>query len=226
MLGPVVETEAIDVVNEGLGRGVLGQDQGVVRDLNMVVREGCRYVVIADNRRAVDERPRLDQGSLDQQRMIRRDKKVARRNILRDCASPYPDRENAHFVGKSQRDGLNAEPVDRNAAAVMGEDEIATFDCLYSNLAVWGPDQRAGHEADRVVLRFYIFQFAVIEVEVAIVRRISEEKEVAVIILDDDAAMARKIGGPVKCILVAVAQRTAGNVGNFDLVVGSKGIPD
>jgi len=58
----------------------------VTLDLDVIVREGRWLVGFAHDRRAIDERPGLDQGSLEQQRVIRRDKKVARGNIFRDCA--------------------------------------------------------------------------------------------------------------------------------------------
>ena len=41
VLGPIVEAHAVDVVDEGLRRRVLGEDQLVAVELDVVVRE-CR----------------------------------------------------------------------------------------------------------------------------------------------------------------------------------------
>ena len=47
VLGPVVEIQAIDVVDKGLGRRVLGQNQRVILDLDVIVGEGGRHIGFA-----------------------------------------------------------------------------------------------------------------------------------------------------------------------------------
>ena len=37
VLLPIVETEAIDVIDEGFSRSVLGQDQGMIIKLDMII---------------------------------------------------------------------------------------------------------------------------------------------------------------------------------------------
>ena len=64
--------------------------------------------------------------------------------------SPDSDRENAHFVGEPQRDGLDAEPINRDAAAIIGQDEIATFERFDSDVAGRCLNYGTRHEADRV----------------------------------------------------------------------------
>ena len=155
--------------------------------------------------------------------MVRRDQEVARGNVVPQRACANPDREHAHLIGKPQRDGLDAEPVDRNAAAVMGEDEIAALEGFHGHFAVRGPDQGAGHEADRVRIARDV-QLSVVFVEVKIVGCVGKEKEVALLVLDDDAAVGlaafvRNICGSDEFIFAAIAQRTAGDIGNLELLV-------
>ena len=44
VFGPVVEMKPIDVVNEGLGGGVLREYQRVILDLDVIVGEGGRKI--------------------------------------------------------------------------------------------------------------------------------------------------------------------------------------
>ncbi len=44
-LGPVVEAKAIDVIDEGLGRGVFGQDQRMVVEFDVEIGEDARNPV-------------------------------------------------------------------------------------------------------------------------------------------------------------------------------------
>ena len=63
VLGPVVEGEPIDVVDEGFRRRVLGEDQRVIVELDMIIGEDLRHCGLAHDRNAVDQRAGLDEGS-------------------------------------------------------------------------------------------------------------------------------------------------------------------
>ena len=47
VLGPVVEIQAINVVDKGLGRRALGQNRRVILDLDVIIGEGGRHIGFA-----------------------------------------------------------------------------------------------------------------------------------------------------------------------------------
>lgn len=72
VLGPIVKTETIDVVDKGFCRGVLGEDQGMVLQFNMEVREYLRGLSFSDNRDAVYQRAGLNEDVVNKKSMIGR----------------------------------------------------------------------------------------------------------------------------------------------------------
>ncbi len=50
-LAPIVEAHAIDIVNEGLSRHILGKNQGVLFYLDVIVAENRRNIGVAHDRR-------------------------------------------------------------------------------------------------------------------------------------------------------------------------------
>ena len=76
VLGPIVKTETIDVVDKSFCRGVLGEDQGMVLQFNMEVREYLRGLSFSDNRDAVYQRAGLNEDVVNKKSMIGRYKQV------------------------------------------------------------------------------------------------------------------------------------------------------
>jgi hypothetical protein len=149
VLVPVVEGEPVHVVDEGLGRHVVGQDQRVVVHLDVIERVGGRHIGLAHDRRAVHQCAGLYQHRIDQDRMIGRDQEVARWDVLRERAGLDADRQNAHRIGEDPRHGLAAEPAHRHVTSVGGGDEIALPERLDADFAGRGQHLGARHEADR-----------------------------------------------------------------------------
>ncbi len=152
MLLPVVEAHAINVVDKGLGRNALGQDQRLVVELDMVIDEGLRHVGVADDRRAIHQGAGLYQDVIDEEPVAGRDQQVARRNILAQGARPDADRQNAEGIREPGRDGLSADPEHRHSAPIVGQNEIADRQLLDSHGSRRSSDARPGHEADRAAL--------------------------------------------------------------------------
>ena len=44
MLGPIVEVQPVDIVHKGLGRSVLGENQRMIVEFDMIIGEALRYV--------------------------------------------------------------------------------------------------------------------------------------------------------------------------------------
>ena len=59
MFGPVVEGETVDIVHEGLGRHLFGEQQGMIVKLDVIIGEALRYVAFAHDRHAVYQGARL-----------------------------------------------------------------------------------------------------------------------------------------------------------------------
>ncbi len=153
MLLPIVEIHAIHIVHESLGGRVLGQDQRVVVEFDVIIDEARRRCRFPDDGRAVDERTRMDQHPVDQQRMIRRKAEIAAGNIVAERARLHANRLHAQGIGEAPRDGLHADPRHRDGAAIMGQHQIAALKRLDGGLAAGGPNPRSGAETGQRIAK-------------------------------------------------------------------------
>jgi len=150
VLGPIVEIHPLDIVDEGFRRRVLGQDQRMIVQFDMVIGEDRRNPGLADDRDAIDQRPGVDQGVFDQYGVIGRNQKIAGRGRIAQRARLDADRQHAERVGETGRYGLAADPAHRLHAAVGGQDRVPGFKRFDGDFARRRADQHARHEADGI----------------------------------------------------------------------------
>ncbi|WBV45472.1 hypothetical protein PFY06_21580 (plasmid) [Pseudoroseomonas cervicalis] len=149
--GVIVEAGAGDIVDEAFGRRALGQQQPVPGQLDMVVGEALGRPGLLADAVAIDQRMRLHQQPVQQQRMIGRDQQVALWQPLGQRAGADADGRGAGRVGEAARDALPADPAHRLQRAIGAAHPVADGKLLDGPLAILAGDARAGQEADGVI---------------------------------------------------------------------------